>query len=211
VRRYADKQARSLEFRRSPPPPDKRALRVGYPERFPVLHHSVELGAMAVRGAGLDLSSPQKRSSVDLPLGGPMAVSSDAAWLRSPSYVQGLHLDDTATLLAQAELCTGGRRTESERSSTHVIHMSMPNAMRLSQVRRCHPHQRGVGLVVGSGGTACRSRLSVVSGSREGKQELRLRLGFCAPSRRERSAHSDEALQAVLAALSAALIALVGW
>lgn len=134
MRRYADKQTRSLELRRSPPPPDKRALRVGYPERFPVLHHSVELGAMAVRGAGVDLSSPQKRSTVDLPLGGPMAVSSDAAWLRSPSYVQGLHLDETATSLVQAEQRAIGRRAESERSSTHVIHMSMPNAMQLSQV-----------------------------------------------------------------------------
>jgi hypothetical protein len=144
VRRYAEKQARSLELRRSPPPPDRRALRVGYPERFPVLHHSVELGAVAVRGAGVDLSSPQKRSSVDLPLGGPMAVSSDAAWLRSPSYVQGLHLDEPATLLTQAQLYPGDRRTESERRSTHVIHMSMPNAMRLSQVRRCTPRRRGV-------------------------------------------------------------------
>ena len=147
MRRYADKQARSLELRRSPPPPDKRALRVGYPERFPVLHHSVELGAMAVRGAGLgDLSSPQKRSTVDLPLGGPMAVSSDAAWLRSPSYVQGLH----------AELRAGGeRRTESERSSTHVIHMSMPNAMRLSQV--CTPrHPDGC---CSGGGTHAKSSI----------------------------------------------------
>ena len=136
LRRYADKQSASLDFRRSPPPPERRTLRVGYPERFPVLHHSVELGSMGVRGAALDMSSPQKRHTADLPLGGDRPAASDPAWLRSPSFIQTMHLDEAAAAAAEVDRYPSPRE---ERTSTHVIHMSMPNAMRLSQVRARGP------------------------------------------------------------------------